>query len=100
MRKVETYDALKKEKKHLAEKQLMLETEIKKDISELKQEVDQSRLFTKVVHRLGETKTQSYYTGIAILSDVFIHRVLFRKSKFLTRLVASTIARNITNAIL
>ena len=59
MRKVDSYDQLQKEKKRLLEKQIYLETVLKKDLNELKEEIDKK--IKEVFDSIGSEQRDKLY---------------------------------------
>ena len=64
------------------------------------EEIDKSFLFTKEEKNSTLTKSDSILDGAGLLSDLLVTKVFFRKSGFITRFAASSIARNFTASIL
>jgi hypothetical protein len=100
MHKVQSIKDLKKEKKRLLARSEQLELEMKKDLHGLKEEIDQSHLFTKVVRKLVTGKEEGMYFGTGMLTDFLIKRIFFRKAGWVTQQTLSTLAQNAAHTML
>lgn len=100
MQQVNSLADLKREKKRLRQRTSELEHELRRELKGLKEEIDQSHLFSKVVRNLISGKDDGLYLGTGILTDFLIKRVLFRRAGFFTRQAMSSLAQNLTREVL
>jgi hypothetical protein len=98
MRKINTLAELKAEQKVLHYRKTFLETEIKKDISELKEDLEPLKVFTKSAGNAFPSKNNGLLgNAFGYLAEFLAKNVFLRNSGFLTRLIVPFLAKNTTS---
>jgi hypothetical protein len=100
VKKINTLLELKEERKRLLLKQAELELAIKTDFHEIKEELEPGHIIARATSKLIMSKDEGVLGyAIGTLTNLVVNKIIFRKSGFIKKFVASYIGRNIaTNA--
>lgn len=96
MRKINTLGELREEKKRLLQRKEELDLAIKKDMSELKEELEPGHIMAKAAGKLISGKQTGFlgYTAGSLISFV-VKKTILRKPGFLAKFAVDYAARNI-----
>lgn len=100
MRRINTLADLRAEKKELLLRKIYLEAEIKKDIEEIKTDLEPLRLLAKGAKGILSSKNNSILGSSAGLAADFITKhTLLKNSGFLAKLIIPFLVKNVTSNI-
>jgi hypothetical protein len=94
MRRINTLNELKAERKRLSLRRVFLEEQIKKDFKELKQSFEPIRLLAKGAEKTLISQNNHLISDTAGQFAKFIARTTLRRSGFLSRLIVPYLVKN------
>jgi hypothetical protein len=100
MRTINTLSELKQERQRLKLHQIFLETEIKKDFNEIKEQLAPLQLLTKGASKFLSSRDNSVVgNSVGYLTNLILKNVIMRKSGFLAKLIVPFLAKNVAGNI-
>jgi hypothetical protein len=100
MRRINTLAELRAERKFLRIRQAELEADIKKDVEDIKADLEPLRLLTKGAKKvLTSNKNSMLGTTAGLAADFISKNILVKNSGFLARIIVPFLARNAASNI-
>jgi hypothetical protein len=100
MRTINTLAELKQERQRLYLHKAFLETEIKNDLNDIKEQLKPLRILTKgAVKMLSSKENGIVGNSVGYLTDLIVKNVVMRKSGFLAKLIVPYLAKNVASNI-
>jgi hypothetical protein len=97
MRRINTVDELKAERKRLNAYQVQLEVDLKKEFRELKEELTPVKLFTRGAKKdLAEHGEELFGLTAGHFASAVTKAIFLRRADFLSRLIVPSFVQNVT----
>jgi hypothetical protein len=100
MKSINTLAELRQERKRLNLHKAFLETEIKNDFNEIKEQLKPLQVFSKGAAKVLSSKDNSIVgNSVGYLTKLIVKNVIMRKSGFLARLIVPYFAKNVAGNV-
>lgn len=100
MRTINTIEELKAERQRLYMRKALLETEIKNDFNEIKEDLKPLQLLTKGAGKLLSSKDNTIAGSSAgFLTELIVKKVILKNSGFLMKLIVPYLAKNLASNV-
>jgi hypothetical protein len=100
MRTINTLEELKAERLRLKMRKALLETEIRNNFNEIKEDLKPLQLLTKGAGKLLSSKDNGIAGNSAgFLTEFIVKKLILKNSGFLTRLIVPYLAKNVASNV-
>jgi hypothetical protein len=99
MRRINTLEELKAERKRLSYRRLNLERQIKEDFEEIKQSLEPVNLLTAGAKKSLENEKNHLFGNSVGLATTFLAKIALKNSGFLPRLIVPLLVKNMTSSL-
>jgi hypothetical protein len=100
MRTINTIEELRAERQRLYMRKALLETEIRNDYNEIKEELKPVILLTKGAGKLLSSKDNSIAgNSVGFITELLVKKVVLKNSGFLMRLIVPYLAKNLASNV-
>ena len=100
MRTINTIEELRAERQRLYMRKALLETEIRNDYNEIKEDLKPVILLTKGAGKLLSSKDNSIAgNSVGYLTELIVKKVVLKNSGFLMRLIVPYLAKNLASNV-